>query len=204
VSDGPAEDPGDDPEYDDPDFIGQDGAHEVAVVGGLGWGSMSHPTPVFVPKASTPLEAEDDVGGVIPAFALWAMKYKRHGQLFSRADIDVRECFGRADHAVYVIDDGRTHCMVSRRVGTGVDGCTYCLAGRIDLTAYQALVDDETLAADIFIQADDLCLVVVFEAPEAVSNVSSVLDFASIDEVPIEYLPPSPALVFGETPGGAD
>jgi hypothetical protein len=204
VSDGPAEDPRDDPDDEDPDYIGEDGANDVTVISGLGWGSMSHPTPLFVPKSSTPLEADDDADGFIPAFALWAMKYKRHGHLFSRADIDVRECFGRADHAVYVIDDGRTHCMVSRMVGTGVDGCTYCLVGRIDLTAYEALVDDQTLANDIFAEADDLCLVVVFEAPEAVSNVSSVLDFADISEVPLEYLPPAAALVFRETPGGAD
>jgi hypothetical protein len=199
VSDGPAEGPG-----DDPDYIGQEGASNVTVGGGLGWGSMSHPAPVFVPKSSTPLEEDDDASGVLPVFALWAMKYKRHGHLFIRADIDVRESFGRADHAIFVIDDGRKHCMVSRKVGTGVDGCTYCLVGRIDLAAYEALVDDEALADDIFIEAGDLCLVVVFEAQEAVSNVSSVLDFANIDEVPIEYLPPRPALVFGETPGGAD
>jgi hypothetical protein len=199
VSDGPAEDP-----RDDPDYIGEDGANDVTLVGGPGWGSLSHPAPVFVPKSSTPLEEDDDASGGVPAFALWAMKYKRHGHLFSRADIDVRERFGRADDAVFVIDDGRTHCMVSRKVGTGVDGCTYCLVGRIDLAAYEALVDDGALADDIFNEAGELCLVVVFEAQEAVSNVSSVLDFANINEVPIEYLPPGPALVFGETPDGVD
>jgi hypothetical protein len=55
-------------------------------------------------------------------------------------------------------------------------------------------------AEAIFGYADELCLCAVFEAVEAVSNVSVAEEYTSIEEVPPEYLPPSPAVAVTETP----
>jgi hypothetical protein len=205
--------PGDDSrsQGDDPDFISEDGNVEgVAGPLGLGLGALGgalpglrgSPTPVFVPKTSTPLEAEDCDG--MPSFALWSMKYLQHGHLFSKAESEIRESYGDGDHVVYVMDDGRKHCLVSRLVGTSSEGCVYPLVGRITIESYERLVDDHTLTDRIFEEAEDLCLCAVFEAREAVSNVSVVRSFASVDEVPPEYLRPGPALKFTDVPDGEE
>jgi len=130
------------------------------------------------------------------------MKYRRHGHVFDRAEVEIRERHGNGDHTVYVIDDGRKHCMVGRKVGTSADGCTYCLVAQITITAYEHLVDDDAAVDDIYADAREPSLLVVYEAEEAVSNVSLVRTFAGIDEVPVEYLPPGPAIVFDEIPDG--
>jgi hypothetical protein len=197
---------------DDPDFISEEGnvegvagPHGLAVGGLSGFvpGLRGSPTPVFVPKTSTPFETEDS-DGAMPTFALWTMKYLQHGHLFSKAESALRESYGDGDHVVYVMDDGRKHCLISRLVGTSPDGCVYPLVGRITIESYERLVDDHTLTDRIFEEAEDLCLCAVFEAREAVSNVSVVRTFASVDEVPLEYLPPGPALQFTDVPDGQE
>jgi hypothetical protein len=187
----------------DPDFIGEEGTGlplvpVLPIMGRRTWGS---PTPVFVPKESTPL-AEHEDGDAIPAYALWAMKYRRHGRLLNRADEAIRERYGTGDHAVYVIEDGRNHYSVSRVVGSSPDGCRYCLVARISAESYEQLVDDEGLTDEIFVDADEICLCSVYQADEAISNVLLVEEFASVDDVPAEYLPPAPLLAFTESPAG--
>jgi hypothetical protein len=184
----------------DPDFISEEGTGLPGLppIALRTWGS---PTLVFVPKESTPL-AEHEEGDAIPPYALWAMKYRRHGHLLNRADEAIRERYGAGDHAVYVIDDGRNHYTVSRTVGSSPDGCRYCLVARISAAAYERLVDDGGLTDEIFVDADEICLCAIYEAEEAVSNVSLVELFPSIDDVPVEYLPPAPPVAFTETPDG--
>jgi hypothetical protein len=190
---------------DDPDFISEDGVGPSAPFGPgfsqAGRRSMGSPTPVFVPKTSTPLEEDDDDGAVLPP-ALWAMKYRRHGHLLHRAEVVIRDCDGEGDRALYIIDDGRKHCTISRKVGASPDGCAYFLVARITVSSYEQLVDDALPADDVFVDADELCLCAVFEAEELVSNVSVVEEYASIEEVPPEYLPPGPVIEFTETPSG--
>jgi hypothetical protein len=196
---------------DDPDFISEEG-NAAGVVGpsGLGLGALGgalpglrgSPTPVFVPKTSTPLEAEDS--DAMPSFALWAMKYLQHGHLFSKAESVIRESYGDGDSVVYVMDDGRKHCLISRLVGMSSEGCVYPLVGRITIESYERLIDDHTWTDGIFEEAEDLCLCAVFEARGAVSNVSVVRSFASVDEVPPEYLRPGPALQFTDVPDGEE
>jgi hypothetical protein len=159
---------------------------------------MGSPTPVFVPKESTPLEEPNDAG-VIPPTALWAMKYRRHGRFWGGAEATIRERYGSGDGTVYVLDDGRKHCVIAREVGTSPDSCTYFLVGEISVASYEELVDNEALAEDIFTGARDVCLCVVYEAVDAVSNVAVVESFATIEAVPVDYLPPSPAIAFAES-----
>jgi hypothetical protein len=193
--------PGDDPTVhpDDPDFISEDGVTAPFQPGaGLNLrGMVGSPTPVFVPKDSTPLH-EDGPEGAIPPFALWAMKFRRHGHLLSHPDADIRAAFGTEANAVYVMDDGRKHCMVSRKVGTSPDGCTYCLVARIPIDSYYPIADGSAVADDIFANGREFALCSVFEAQQAVSNVIVAQTFAGIDDVPPEYLPPSPALEFSD------
>jgi hypothetical protein len=197
---------------DDPDFISEEGnlagiagplGLGVGALGGVVPGLRGGPTPVFVPKTSTPLES-DDSEGAMPTFALWTMKYLQHGHLFGKAESVLRESYGDGDHAVYVMDDGRKHCLISRLVGTDPEGCVYPLVGQITIAAYERLVDDHSLTDRIFEEAEHLCLCAVFEAREAVSNVSVVRRFASVHEVPPEYLPPGPALHFTDVPDGQE
>jgi hypothetical protein len=190
---------------DDPDYISEDGANSFLLTGpGLyAPGLRGSPTPIFVPSESTPLE-EHDSDGAVPPYALWAMKYKRHAHFLGKAEVDIRERYGSGVHTVYVIDDGRKHCMVSRKVGTSSNGCTYCLVDRIDTEAYEELVDDERLTDGIFSDAHEFCLCAVFEAEDAVSNISLVEVFATIGDVPIEYLPPSPTLEFDDPDDGME
>jgi hypothetical protein len=101
-----------------------------------------------------------------------------------------------------VIDDGRKQCMVGRLVGTSADGCAYCLIAHITMAAYEELVNDEAVVDDVFADCREPALVVVYAAEDAVSNVALVRAFATIDEVPLEYLPPNPPLVFAEVPDG--
>jgi hypothetical protein len=193
-----------DPE-NDPDFIPQDGAVDAPIspMGAGFQGLWGSPTPVFVPKTSTPLEEGEDgdeAEGDIPTFALWPMKYLQHAQFLSRPEVHIRESYGAGDHRVYVMDDGRKHCLVSRMVDTSPDGCTYCLVGQIPLAAYERLVDDVSFGDGIFSTARHLALCAVFESRDAVSNVSIAQSFANVDEVPTEYLPPGPAIAFTELP----
>jgi len=197
---------------DDPDFISEEGNLErvegplnlgVRAFGGVVSGLRGSRTPIFVPKTSTPFET-DESDGAMPSYALWSMKFLQRGHLFRKAESEIRESYGSGDHVVYVMDDGRKHFLMSRLVGTSSDGCAYPIVGQITVEAYERLVDDHTLTDRIFGEAEHLCLCAVFEAREAVSNVSVVRRFANIDEVPTEYLPPHPALKFIDVPDGQE
>lgn len=191
----------DDP--NDPDFISEDGTVSPLMVGPaiFSTGLRGSPTPIFEPETSIAFEA-DDSNGVIPNSALWTMKYKQHGHFFSRAESTIRLCIGEGDHSVFVMDDGRKHCLVSRKVGTSPDGCTYCLIGQIDMGTFERLVDNESLTDTVFNEAQDLSLCSVFEALQSVSNVLEVQSFATFDDVPLEYLPPHRMIEFADVPDG--
>ena len=98
--------------HDDPDFISEEGT-------GTAWGdalptrTWGIGTTVFVPKTSTPLQ-EDAPDSSIPTFALWSMKYLRRGHLFGRGETEIRQSIGEGDNVIYILDDGRNHCLVSR------------------------------------------------------------------------------------------
>jgi hypothetical protein len=185
----------------DPDFISETGNDPSAGMTSrsvYSQGYFGTPTPVYVPKESTPFEKQDD-GGPIPHAALWALKYQRHGGFWGGAEATIRARHGQGDGTVYVIDDGRKHCVICRLVGASPDGCVYVLVGRITLDAYEELLNNEASAQRIFNQARDLCLCVVYEAVDAVSNAAVVESFDSIDEVPTMYLPPSPQMEFEDS-----
>jgi hypothetical protein len=165
------------------------------LAGGFSLGALGTPAPVFVPSTSTPLE-EDDAESPIPPAALWAMKYRRHLTLTSRDPERLRACLGEGDGAVYVIDDGGRHNMVSRLVGADEDGSTYCLVGRIRGEAYDRYATGESPLDGIFSESRDLSLCSVFAAPEAVSNVLVAESYRTLDDVPPEYLPPHLFLEF--------
>jgi|HubBroStandDraft_1064217.scaffolds.fasta_scaffold16271_4 hypothetical protein len=165
--------------------------------GGFSLGGLGTPPPVFVPQTSTPLH-EDDPESPIPEPALWAMKYRRHLRLSSRDPERLRERLGDGDGAVYVIDDGGRHTMVSRLVGVDEDGSTYCLVGRISGDSYDRYAVGEGDTNDIFEDARDLALCSVFAVPDAVSNVIVAETYRRVADVPPEYLPPQPFLEFAE------
>jgi hypothetical protein len=189
---------------DDPDFISSDGPNEpvFGVAASSPAGMMSAPNPVFMPTKSLRLE-EDDTDGVIPHAPLWSMKYHRHLHLFDRTDTPIRAAFGEGDQAVYLIDDGRKHCVVSRVVGASPDGCTYCLVAQISMETYERLANGEMAADAIFAGARDFAMCAVFEAQveDAPSNVTVAEQYAGLDDVPAEYLSPNPFIEFDDPDG---
>ena len=191
--------PGDDGSGDEGEIEPADGfaAGPRPMPGGFSLGALGTPAPVFVPSTSTPLE-EADPESPIPPPALWAMKYRRHLHLaLTRRDEDrLRARLGEGDGAVYVIDDGGKHNMVSRLVGADEEGSTYCLVGRITGEIYDRCATGDSPTEAIFSQARDLALCSVFAAPDAVSNVLVVEKYPTVDDVPPEYLPPQPFVEF--------
>jgi hypothetical protein len=160
-------------------------------------GGQSPPLPD--PDTSTPLEIHESEEGV-PAAPLWAMKDRRHS--FAQQELGdaerVRSSFGEGDAAVYFIDDGRTHCMVGRRVGETPEGFVYCLVGRIKLDAYEDLVEAVVPVEEAFSEAHDIALCGVFVDEAGTSDVTLVHHYAHPRDVPGEYLPPSPFIEFTE------
>ncbi len=183
---------------DDPDFISEEGnAGPGPIQSGLpspGW--LGGPGPAFVPEQSTPLADESDEGDV-PRYAVWSMKYLRGSHPFSHSEMAIRESFGQGSSAVYVMDDGRKHCLISRKVGSGSDGSTYCLVAQIAESSYEQLVEGGS-PEDVFAGAKSYSLCSVYEAEVegAVSNVTVVESYQTVSEVPPDYLPPHPPIEF--------
>jgi hypothetical protein len=188
---------------DDPDFISSDGPNDpmFGVAAFSPVGRPDAPNPVYRPTKSTRLE-EDDPAGLIPRPALWSMKYHRHAHLFDRTEVRIRAAFGTGDEAVYIIDDGRKHCVVSRLVGASPDGCTYCLVAQITIDAYERLTNGEEAVGPVFAEARDFAMCAVFEAQveDAPSNVTVVEEYAGLGDVPAAYLSPSPFIDFADDP----
>jgi len=156
-------------------------------------------TPLDMPLASTPLESHEPEG-IVPPTPLWAMKDRRHFfGLHGHGDAErIRACVGSGDEAVYVIDDGRDHCMIGRRVGATPGGRAYCLVARVPLAAYQDMENGTTGTNDIFAAAHDITLCGVFEDEGFASDVLVIEHYRHAKDVPSEYLPPSPFIEFAE------
>ncbi len=163
----------------------------------LGDGVDTFETPLTAVGESTPLEEEEHEGTIPPA-PLWAMKDRRHFfGLPGHGDADrIRVCVGQGDGAVCFIDDGRSHCMVGRRVGVSPEGLTYCLIGRVPLDLYLKIANGTRQPAEAFSEAHDIELCGVFEDETMVSEVIAVEHYRHVDDVPPEYLPPSPFIEF--------
>jgi hypothetical protein len=160
--------------------------------------------PVTAPEDATPLE-EDEPEGVIPPSPLWAMKERRHEQwphLFGHPD-RIRVCLGAGDGAVYVIDDGKHHCMLGRRVGATRDGCVYSLIARVSKDIYESLSSGAIDGKQAFLASTDSGLSGTVESP-GIANIFDVDYYQRSDEIPAEYLPPEPFIEFAEDLPTAD
>jgi hypothetical protein len=160
---------------------------------------MGIDTPLYDGTELTPL-GENEPEGTVPPALLWAMKDCRHFHLLPehRGAKRIRASLGSGDDVVYAIDDGHTHCMIGRRVGSSPDGCIYCLVARIPLEEYLRFASGEVVLDEIFSAAHDLSLCGVVEDEQTVSNIFPIQHFAHVGDVPREYLPPSPFINFSE------
>ncbi len=167
-------------------------------------GTEASAFPVTAPENATPLE-EDEPEGTVPPSPLWAMKERRHEQLlhFFGHPERVRARIGSGDGTVYAIDDGGHHRMIGRPVGATTDGCVYSLIGRVPRSVYEDLASGTIDGREAFRSASDLALSGTVEEP-GVSNVFDVDFYRSGEDVPAEYLPPSPFLTFEEDLPTAD
>ena len=157
--------------------------------------SVGSTDPISAPVDATPLE-EDEPEGVIPPSPLWAMKDKRHEQwvMFGHAD-RVRSRFGTGDEALYVIDDGKHHCMIGRRVGATLDGCVYSLVARIDRDTFVSLEAAAITGRDAFARSREPALVATAEG-DGVSNLFDIDNYHHPDDIPDDYLPPHAFIEF--------
>lgn len=156
------------------------------------------------PVEVTPLE-EHEPEGTIPPSPLWAMRDRRHEQLFHVGHAHrVREVVGSGDDAVYVMDDGRHHRMIGRRVGQTQDGAVYSLVARVETEVVTSLTSGTLAPGDAFRAGSEAALVGTVEAP-GVSNVFDVDVYDAPADIPDEYLPPAPFRTFDtDLPTAAD
>jgi hypothetical protein len=151
------------------------------------------------PTESTPFalgEGDDSV----PNGPLWAMKFLRHRQGGTQSDDDpmrLRVAIGDGAAAVYAIDDGDSHAMVARRVGSSPDGCLYCLVSRVERIDVEEVRSGLAPPFDIFSRGRELTLCGVFEG--TVSNVVRVASYRRLKDVPSEYRPPADFIDFADT-----
>ena len=147
--------------------------------------TAAHTFPVTAPVDATPLE-EDEPEGVVPPSPLWAMKERRHEQwphLFGHPD-RIRARLGAGDATVYVIDDGKRHCMIGRPVGATGDGCVYSLVARITRDTYDTLASGSIDARRAFLSASEAGLSGTADAP-GVSNIFDVDFYRHAEEIPV-------------------
>jgi hypothetical protein len=152
------------------------------------------------PATSTPLAIGESESS-IPTGPLWAMKYLRHGQhnalTGQNAPEALRLAVSTGDETIYAIDDGASHAMVARRVGSAPDGCLYCLVARVRIEAVLDVREGLAPLADVFGGGKELTLCGVVEG--SVSNVVRVASYRKYRDVPADYLPPSPFIEFPDT-----
>ncbi|HEX3841455.1 MAG TPA: hypothetical protein VHU85_11730 [Acidimicrobiales bacterium] len=152
------------------------------------------------PATSTPLAVGESPDSV-PTGPLWAMKYLRHGQHSAltgqNAPEALRLAIGSEKETIYAIDDGASHAMVARQVGSAPDGCLYCLVARVRIEAVLGVREGLAPLADVFAGGKEITLCGVVEG--SVSNVVRVASYRKYRDVPAEYLPPSPFVEFPDT-----
>jgi hypothetical protein len=144
--------------------------------------------------------AEDESETTIPEGPLLAMKDHRHTQWHLLASHErherVRESIAVGGDVLYVIDDGRTHAMLGRIIGTS-PSCTYSLVGRVTREDLASIKVGQVPFAEAFATAEELALVGMANVDAVAStNVFDVAYFDSPGEVPQTYLPGEPALIF--------
>jgi hypothetical protein len=125
----------------------------------------------------------------IPKAALRAMEDRRHSTVHPERQL--RRLLGSGDSMLYVIDDGLEHFMIARVVGKDADGAVYCLVARISHGRFQELESGTASLESSFAEARDIELTSVFDSGSA-SNVVNVEHYRRAEDVPAEYLPPSP------------
>jgi hypothetical protein len=157
--------------------------------------------------AGTPITAdgtlaEGEEDGLIPPSPLWPMKMRRHFQWSHLMPHDeqaerLRLKVGEGDDAVYVIDDGHHHCIVGRDVGTTPEGCHYSLLSRLGRNQLADLQAGRLSASAALLAGRGLSLYGVIDDGPA-SMVFLVGSYASPNDVPSDFLPPSPPIAFSE------
>jgi hypothetical protein len=144
--------------------------------------------------------ADDEDAEEIPFLVMAAMRDRMHARRLSPPDDPnhVEESLGTAEDDLHVVDDGPDHCMIGRSVGFTPDGCVYVLVARLSRYGYEQLRDGDMALTDAFADARDVNLCAVYESDGIVQNIAQIRRFYDPDDVPSEFLPPSPFLEFSD------
>ena len=89
------------------------------------------------------------------------------------------------------------------RVGATLDGCVYSLVARVTKDTYESLAAGSIDGRQAFLSSSEAGLSGTVETP-GVSNIFDVDYYQHSDEIPDEYLPPSPFLEFAQDLPTAD
>jgi hypothetical protein len=140
-----------------------------------------------------------------------AMENLQHHQVRAEPDQeqDPLYCLGSGDATLYAIEDGGKRLIIGRGVGRDGEGCIYCLVGTSSPALLAMLDTGEVAPTEAFNDAAELTLCSVFQADHTprrhfrlralnrpVSNVVLVQHYQRIQDVPIEYRPGQPFLLF--------
>lgn len=184
----------------DEDFLpeGLSSAGGIASVSGASPAAIGVSPLLFEPRRSTPLESPETEGFIPPA-VLWPLRDRKHslGSHPDRGPVVAR--LGKGNGVLFVIDDGKYHCMIGRLVGHSPDGCTYSLVGRISLNDYDRIDGGQIQTEDAFSHARDIALCGVYRGDQAVSNVIVFERYRKAEDLPEAYLPSSPFIEFKGT-----
>ncbi len=159
-------------------------------------------------------DAGDEIDeAVVASHVEEALRNRQHhqGRAEHGEEEDRLSCFGSGDETVYVIEDGLKRVMVGRGVGRDSEGCIYCLVGASSPVLLGMLDAGQVAPAEAFDDATELTLCSVFQADHAptrhfrltalnrpVSNVVVVQHYKRLKDVPAEYAPGQPFLLFAD------
>jgi hypothetical protein len=158
------------------------------------WGTAA---TVYVPKVSTPLDDGTETSP-IPKVLLWAMKFHRRVKFGHHADPIGQQVIGQGNTQIFAIDPVTKHATIGRLVGTGPDGCVYCLVASAEPDVINSLVAGRHPTSWGFKQSKQARLCAVFDGGDGVSNVSDVENYGQGGNVPVQFLPPQPFVEFEE------
>lgn len=148
---------------------------------------------------------------LVPSHVELAMENLQHHQVRAEAgqEEDPLYCFGSGDATLYAIEDGAKRLIIGRGVGRDAEGCIYCLVGTTSPALLTMLGSGEVAPTEAFHDAAELTLCSVFQADHTprrhfrltalnrpVSNVVLVQHYKKIQDVPVEYRPGQPFLLF--------
>ncbi|MGH9008085.1 MAG: hypothetical protein ACRDV6_10335 [Acidimicrobiales bacterium] len=123
------------------------------------------------------------------------MKQQRGFHPLTGPEDRFRVAFGEGDGVVYAIDDGPRRAIIGRILGESPQGLSSSLVGRVKAVDVEFVRSGQMTVQELLSSATGLALFNTLVAPRGgVSNVLLIERYRRLQDVPTEYLPPSPPI----------